>query len=63
MTYDNALLNALLAAVLGVLIVVVWVWAHPAEYKELLILVALGCAVLGYFFGGPFVEVLIKMAV
>ena len=55
MTYANPLLNALLAALLGILIVVWRVWGDPREHVWLLVIVATLCAILGYAYGEPFI--------
>jgi mannose/fructose/N-acetylgalactosamine-specific phosphotransferase system component IID len=63
MTYNNPFLNALLAALLGVLLVLwyVWWWSDDRTVnKTLFIFVAVACAILGFNFGEPFIAILLK---
>jgi hypothetical protein len=60
MTFTNPLINALLAAVLGIFFVVYWSWHDEISHKTL-IFVAIACAVLGYYFGEPFVSFLMRI--
>ena len=47
MNYTNPLLNALIAAVLGILLVA-WVsWGNPFEHRYWMLFVAVSCAILG----------------
>lgn len=55
MTYTSPLLNALFAALLGVLFVVYWVWDNPRDHVWLLVIVAMACAILGYAYGESFI--------
>ena len=56
MTYTNPWLNALLAALLGVFIVIYWAWGDLREHTWLLVIVAAACAILGFAYGQPFIE-------
>ena len=58
MSFAHPLLNALLAALLGVLVTVWFVMDNPSNYRWLLYLVAASCGLLGYFHGQPFIEML-----
>lgn len=55
MSYTNPLLNALLAALLGVFFIVYWVWDNPRDHIWLMVIVAAACAILGYTYGEPFI--------
>ncbi len=55
MTFTNPLLNAVLAALLGIFIVLRWTWDHPREHTWLLTIIATLCAILGYAYGEPFI--------
>lgn len=59
MDYTNPFLNALLAALLGVLLVVWWSWTNPFEHRNWMLFVAVACAILGYHFGEPFIRILL----
>ena len=58
MSFNHPFLNALLAAVVGVLLVVMWSWQNETNHKYTLMFVGVGCAILGYQFGEPFVKFL-----
>jgi len=58
MSFENPLLNALLAALLGVFVTIWFVFENPNSYRWLLYAVAIVCGVLGYFHGQPFIEML-----
>ncbi len=58
MTFDNPALNALLAALLGVLLTLWFVMENPDNYKGVLVVVAILCATLGFHFGEPFIVML-----
>ena len=58
MTFTNPFINALLAAVLGILVVVIWSWSDPFEHKHWMLFIAIGCGALGFYFGESFVRLL-----
>lgn len=58
MSFDSPLLNAILAALLGVFVTIWFVFENPNSYRWLLYAVALACGLLGYFHGQPFIEML-----
>lgn len=58
MSFDNPLLNALLAALLGVFVTIWFVFENPNSYRWLLYSVAVVCGVLGYYHGQSFIETL-----
>jgi hypothetical protein len=64
MTSSNPLINALLAAVLGFFVFcwLTWFWNSdsPLEHKRWLVFVTASCAVLGFYFGTPFVDLLVR---
>ena len=55
MTFTNPLLNALLAALLGIFFVLYWASDNPRDYVQLFVIVAVACAILGYAYGEPFI--------
>lgn len=61
MSFDNPLLNALLAALLGVFVTIWFVFDNPNNYRWLLYAVAAVCGLLGYFHGQPFIHMLADM--
>lgn len=58
MSYDNPLLNAVLAALLGVLVALWFIFDNPRHHLALLSFIAAVCGLLGYFHGQPFIEML-----
>ena len=58
MNFDNPLINALLAALLGVLLTIWFAIENPARYKGVLTVVAIVCGALGYAQGQPFIQML-----
>jgi hypothetical protein len=58
MSFDNPMINALLAALLGVLLTIWFVMENPDRYKSVLVVVAFVSGTLGYFQGQPFIQML-----
>lgn len=63
MTFTHPLLNAIFAALLGILLVLRWVWDNPREHTWLITIVATLCAILGYAYGEPFLRFLLPRGV
>ncbi|MBH9578214.1 hypothetical protein [Inhella proteolytica] len=63
MSFANPFINALLASVLGLFVFLFWTWdSDPLGRRGWLIFVVVSCALLGFYFGEPFVRLLMQIA-
>jgi hypothetical protein len=58
--FTNPFINAVLASVLGVLLAAWWSWGNVFEHRNWMLFVAVCCAICGFYFGEPFIRVLMR---
>ncbi|TAG44910.1 MAG: hypothetical protein EAZ30_16685 [Betaproteobacteria bacterium] len=61
MAQTHSFLSALLGALLGVLVVLFWIWDNPREHVWLLVIVAVASGILSYAYGEQFTSMICRM--